>query len=180
LPIKQTLNFRILEFTKYREFIEVILLSFLSFAIPLYLGHPQILVGVIVNALIIRTALTIKGWKILPTVLLPSIGALARGILFGPFTVFLVYFIPFIWLGNLSIAYFSKLLSKKNSIITVFVSSFIKTSIIFIPVLVLVKLSVVPNLFLKSMGLVQLITAVVGSGVAFGITKVEKRFSSEA
>ncbi|PIP14922.1 hypothetical protein COY88_02950 [Candidatus Roizmanbacteria bacterium CG_4_10_14_0_8_um_filter_35_28] len=48
--------------------------------------------------------------KILPVIVLPSLGAILNGVLFGPATIFLYYFLPFIWIGNLILIYsFSQL-----------------------------------------------------------------------
>jgi len=57
-------------------------------------------VGIIVNAVLVFGALHIKKYSLLPLIMLPSLGVLARGAIFGPFTMFLVYMIPLIWVGN--------------------------------------------------------------------------------
>ncbi|MFC1780617.1 hypothetical protein ACFLY9_02895, partial [Patescibacteria group bacterium] len=175
LPVTQTFEIQILKLSKYREFVELLLLSLVTFLIPVFIGHPQVFVGIVVNALIVRTALTMKKWKNLPTILLPSLGALTRGILFGPVTVYLVYLIPFIWFGNLTLTFFTKLLGKSNLLLNIFGASVLKTLAIFLPTLLLVKISVIPDVFLKSMGMMQLITAVVGSTLAQIVTKLEIR-----
>jgi hypothetical protein len=180
LPIQQTFEIRILKLTKYRELIELALLSSLSFLIPVFIGHPQVLVGIVVNALIVRSALTMKRWKNLPTILLPSLGALTRGILFGPFTIYLAYLIPFIWLGNFVLAYFVKLFSKVRlgAILIIVVSSALKASVIFLPTLLLIQTQTIPKMFLQSMGIVQFITALIGSSIAIGITRLELKAQS--
>jgi hypothetical protein len=67
-----------------------------SFALPFLLGHPQLLVGILVNAFLVLGALHMKKYSLLPLIMLPSLGVLARGVVFGPFTMFLVYMIPLI------------------------------------------------------------------------------------
>jgi len=75
--------------------------SILSFFAPFAFGHPQWLVGTIVNACLFLGAVYLPKKYYIPLAVLPSLGVLARGLVFGPFTYFLVYFLPFIWLGNL-------------------------------------------------------------------------------
>lgn len=177
LPIQQTFEVRILELTKYRELFELVLLSSISFLIPVFIGHPQLLVGIVVNALIVRSALTMKRWKNLPTLVLPSLGALTRGILFGPFTSYLLYLILFIWLGNFVLAfytkYFVKLKFKFVLPLTILASSGLKALVIFVPTLLFVNSALIPKMFVSSMGVMQVITAFVGSAIALGITRLE-------
>jgi len=100
-----------------------------SFALPFFLGHPQILVGVLVNAMLVLGALHMKKYSLLPLIMLPSLGVLARGMVFGPFTTFLVYMIPLIRLGNFllvrGIKYFY-LTKSWNRFLALGVSAFIK------------------------------------------------------
>lgn len=178
--IPAVFDIRLLKLTKYRELIEIGVLSLLSFSIPLLIGHPQILVGTVVNALIVRSALSMKSWKNLPAIVLPSLGALARGVLFGPITVYLLYVVPFIWLGNFVIAILTKWLVRKySSFFAVFFAAVCKSVAIFIPTYLFVSASILPKLFLTSMGYVQLITAVVGGTIALILTKVEIYISGQ-
>ena len=82
------------------QYFEMVIYTAVCFFIPLFLGHPQIVVGIVVNAMLIAASLNLKGYKLLPIIIMPSLGVLSRGMLFGPFTIFLVYMIPFIWIGN--------------------------------------------------------------------------------
>ena len=183
IPISEVLKIRVLRLEKYRELIELMLLSSISFFIPVLIGHPQILVGIVVNALIVRSALTMERWKNLPTIFLPCLGALSRGILFGPFTFYLFNLIPFIWLGNFILAYFTKVFSQINVklsfAIQIIVPGILKGIVIFLPTLLLVHYSVIPASFLSSMGLTQFITAIMGSLLAQGVTKKELSYLSK-
>lgn len=175
MSIHQTFEVQYLKLNKWRELLEIFLLSSLSFLIPVFIGHPQLLVGIVVNALIVRSALTMKRWKNLPTTLSPSLGALMRGLLFGPFTIYLLYLIPFIWLGNFVLAYFVKLFSKlKLAVVFLLIfSSALKALVIFLPTLLLIKTRTIPEMFLQSMGPIQFFTALIGSAIALGITRLE-------
>ena len=71
------------------ENVEMVVYSLVCFFTPFFIGHPQIFVGIVVNAALITAALNLKGYRILPVIILPSLGALSRGILFGPLSKFL-------------------------------------------------------------------------------------------
>jgi len=162
------------------ENIHMIFYSFLAFFLPLVLGHPQWLVGIIVNAYLILGATYLKGYKLLPVILLPSIGVMTAGLIFGSYTIFLLYLIPFIWIGNAIYAYSYKHLQfvKMNKIFSVIGASGLKATFLFLSALLLVTLELIPAMFLTAMGILQLVTALVGGVIAVGIIKGrEKTFS---
>ena len=140
---------------EYRqEFFEMFLYTVVSFFLPFFIGHPQIVVGVLVNALLITSALNVKGVKLLPVIIAPALGALTRGMLFGPFTLFLVYMIPFIWIGNAVLVYsfkYFKLDKKLNYWVTLVIGSVSKAAFLFGMAFLLVKLSILSALFLTTM-----------------------------
>jgi hypothetical protein len=130
---------------------------------------------------LILAAINLKGKKLLPVVIFPSLGALAGGYLFGGLTSALVYLIPFIWIGNtilvLSFKYF-KLLKRQNFLITLVIGSVLKTCFLFGITALLVSLSVIPHAFLTAMGLMQLLTALAGGLFAFIAQKTALSFLS--
>jgi hypothetical protein len=166
------------------ENIQLVLLSVIVFFLPFVLGHPQILVGVIVNAMLIVGATYLKGHKMLPLILLPSLGVLTAGILFGTYTIFLLYLIPLIWLGNAVYVYVYKHVSFKeergwrSQILGVGVASILKAGLLFGATFVLVQLSIVPSVFLTAMGVLQLTTALIGGILAVGIVKAREKISA--
>src|SRR3989338_293273 len=105
---------RIYDVSLLEENLQTVLLAALCFFIPFALSHPQLLVGSIVNASLILGATYLKGHKLLPVILLQSIGVLTAGVIFGSFTVFLIYMIPFIWIANAIYAYGYKFLALKR------------------------------------------------------------------
>jgi len=165
--------------------------SILSFFVPFAFGHPQWLVGTIVNACLFLGAVFLPKKYFLPLAVLPSLGVLARGLVFGPFTYFLVYFLPFIWLGNLILILvfrsvyefqlkrdptssnlknaFSKLLEVGSLIGLPALAKFLFLAII---ANIYFKFSVVPALFVQTMGLNQLATALSGGLVAFLVFQI--------
>lgn len=144
-----------------------------SFLIPFLISGPQLLTGTIVNTLLFLFVSQSSSKKILPIVVLPSIGAVLNGILFGKFTVFLLYFLPFIWIGNyVIIQSFSSLLKKNSFFISVLVSSFFKFIVLFSVAYFFTTVKIVPTVFLQLMGLFQLYTALMGGILALGIHKI--------
>jgi hypothetical protein len=155
--------------------------SILSFFVPFTLGHPQWLVGTAVNACLFLGAVYLPKKYFLPLAILPSLGILARGLVFGPFTYFLVYFLPFIWLGNLVlILVFKNLFSRFGYIFSVVAAAGAKFLFLFIIANVYFKFSIIPALFLQSMGFNQLATALVGGLVSFIIFKFYGRLISRS
>ena len=167
--------------TNLHQYLELFIYTTICFFIPLFLSHPQLLVGTVVNALLITAALNLKGYKLLPVIIAPALGAVSRGMLFGPFTVFLLYLLPFIWIGN-SILVFSfkyfKLHKKQNYIITLILGSFLKAGFLFLAAFTLYKLNLIPVIFLTAMGLTQFTTAILGGLTAYGLHESKKKFLS--
>lgn len=150
------------------------LINFLSFAVPFSLGHPQLLVGSIVNACLFLGALFLPQKFIYSIIFLPSLAVLSRGIIFGPFTPFLIFMVPFIWVGNWLLVFgFKRLFNKsQNYWLAAFTVAFLKYLFLYSSALLLFKLKILPKLFLTSMGFLQLITALLGAV----ITSIVKNF----
>ena len=154
-------------------------LSFLSFSIPFSLSHPQWLVGTIVNACLFLAAISLPRKFILPLIIFPSLGVLCRGIIFGPFTMFLVYFLPFIWLGNLVlILVFKKLFSDLNYLFSAFFAAAAKFLFLFIIANIYFKFSLVPKIFLQLMGINQFLTALLGGIISWIIFNFYAKYNS--
>lgn len=138
-------------------------LSLLSFVVPFSLGHPQLLVGTMVNAALFASVVLLQGKFFLPMMILPSLGVLSRGLIFGPLTPFLLYFIPFIWLANLGLVLvFKKTFPSFGYLLSALLASFVKLLILFSFANLFFRFNLVPRLFLTTMGLNQLITACLG------------------
>jgi hypothetical protein len=154
------------------QMIQMLALSALGFLIPFGIGHPQAIVGVLVNAFIIRAALTLPKDKALPVIFTPTLGVLARGLMFGPFTFFVVFMMPFIWAGNYILLWaFSR---KKNFVGTLFLSSAAKAGFLYGSAFMLYSAGIVPELFLTTMGVFQLTTALAGGILVLGELKAEE------
>lgn len=147
-------------------------LSFFSFALPFSLGHPQLLVGTIVNACLFTAALYLPVKFLYALVFFPSLGVLSRGLIFGPLTSFLVLMLPFIWLGNVFLINVFKKLYSLGFIASALLAAILKTAFLFTTAFILVKVKILPQLFLVSMGQLQLVTALLGASLSFIIRQV--------
>ncbi len=190
------------DFSKANEIIQTIIIALLALLVPTFLAqllntifgegsiiasNSQLIVGTIVNTILIVAALNIKGWyKIIPIVTMPSISTILSGYIFKSASVYMVYMIPAIWVGNLLlILAFKYIMIKKEN--NYFVASIIgiiaKVLIIFLSFTTLRAFNIFPEKLVttlsQAMSMTQLITAITGSIIAFGIYKIEKRTKAD-
>jgi hypothetical protein len=166
--------------SNFNEYFEMAIYSTVCFFLPFMLAHPQFLVGTMVNAMLITAALNIKGYKLLPVIILPAIGVLTAGLIFGKATIFLVYLLPFIWAGNAILVYTFKIMNlhmKKNYLFTLATGAALKSGFLFLSALILFKLGAIPALFLTAMGTLQLTTALSGGAAAYMLHYAKKRLT---
>ena len=169
---------------------EMVIYLLMGFLAPLFIGHPQIVVGATVNAILATSALRkISVNKAIALAITPSLGVVMQGILFGNLTKFIIYFIPIIWISN--IIYMTIIRwnvkdnsEKKNTVFITFIkknsqtnklraivgASVVKTALLFGTAFILVMTNVVPKPFLVAMGGIQILTAIIGGSAAIGIT----------
>jgi len=180
--LNQFLNRRMYDTSKAVEYAEFGALTAIAVLIPLLFRHPQLLVGSAVNFMLVMTAINIRGWKrIAPLILFPSISAAVGGYLLGQFTVLLVYLIPFIWMGNAILVFVFKYLyvaKGKNYAITLLVAAALKAGFLFAIASLLIYLSVIPPSFATAMGVMQIITAIIGGAIVFPINIAYRRYFS--
>lgn len=145
-----------------------------SFFVPFFMGQPQWLVGTIVNAGLFLAAIYLPQKYFLPIAIFPSLGVVARGLIFGPFTWFMIYFLPFIWVANFVLVQIFSFLANRNKgyIISAIAGAAAKFTLLFLIANIYFKFSVVPVVFLHTMGLNQLATALSGGLVSFLIYKI--------
>jgi hypothetical protein len=98
--------------------------------------------------------------KTLPSILLPSLIAYSSNILFKGATYFLIFFVPIIFVGNSVYVLLNQYI--KNSFLSILISSVCKSILLYIFAFVFVKEVGLPSMFLSSMGITQLITAIIG------------------
>lgn len=147
----------------------------LSVAIPFFISGPQILTGSVINCLLLLGATRLTKKSLLILAVMPSISALAHNLVFGGQTIFLFYFLPFIWISNLIYIYsFTKMNTITNSWFSLIISAILKTIVLYFVANVFYKLAIAPIIFLSAMGYFQLITAIIGGVIAIQILKLRK------
>jgi len=167
------INIKKYNYSNKHQYIEMVVLSLAAFFIPLFLGHQQLLVGSVVNAFLITAGLHLKTWKILPIIIMPSLGALSAGLIFGPLSKFLLLMIPFIWISNtLLVLTFKKI--KKNYWIRLSIGTALKAGFLFTAAFVLYSFGALPIIFLTAMGILQVYTALIGGVLAFTYEKTSR------
>lgn len=143
----------------------------LGVLVPLCIAGPQIVVGSLVNILIIFYALRFPARSGAIMCMMPSIGAIGNGLLFGTLTPFLIFFIPSIWLGNMALVLTVQKLSHDSLYVRVAVGAMIKTMVVFLMANMLIWSHVVPQSFRMAMGVTQFVTALIGGFLAIRIYK---------
>ncbi|NYZ79340.1 hypothetical protein H0N99_04295 [Candidatus Micrarchaeota archaeon] len=164
-----------------QEYAEMILYAAVAFSLPFILGHEQLLVGSVVNCALVLAALNLRGARLLPVILLPSVGALLAGMVFGPLSVSLVYMLPFIWLGNAILVFAVKELvfsERKNRLAALTAGSLAKTALLSASAFALFFLGLVPAQFIAAFGIIQLATALCGGAAALGVQEVKRMLAA--
>ena len=192
---------RVRDFSKNINIIQTILIFLIALLVPTFLGgiltsifgstsvistNSQLIVGTIVNAALVTSAINLKGWgKILGVVTMPSISTILSGYVFGTASVYMVYMIPAIWLGNFALIYSYKFLmlgKNKHYFLAGVIGIIVKVAIIFGLFNLINVFGVFPEKLVTTlstaMGTTQLITATLGVIVAFIIYKLENKKSN--
>lgn len=144
-----------------------------------FLITQQLILGTLVNALLIKSAIDYNSKKVLTLSIVPSLAVLSSGYVFGSLTYHVIYMLPFIWVGNLVIMVLMRKLfveSKKNYFTSGLIAAVAKTIFLFSIAFVLMTQALVPAVFLTAFGIIQFITAIVGLIVVFVTKTVSKKF----
>jgi hypothetical protein len=161
-----------------QEYVEMFIYAGIAFSLPFLFGHQQLFVGSAVNCMLVLAALNLKGKRLLPVILLPSLGAYTAGMIFGAASTPLLMMIPFIWVGNTIIVMSMKTLTLsmgKNRILSLLVGAGAKAGFLFAAAFALFSFGLVPVIFLTAMGVLQLTTALIGGASALAIQEGKKR-----
>ena len=185
------------DFSKANEITQTVIIGLIAFLVPTFLAqllktifgetsvianNSQLIIGSIVNTALVVSALNLKGWsKIIPIVTMPSISTILSGYVFKSASVYMIYMIPAIWIGNLVLILAFKyimLKNKKNYFLASLIGIICKVAIIFGFFIILKVFNVFPEKLVsnlqKAMSVIQFITATIGCIIAFGIYKFEK------
>ena len=196
--MENTLKQTVRDFSKVSELIQTIIVALLAILVPTFLAklitmifgaesvianNSQIIVGTIVNTALIITALNLKGWsKTVFVVTMPSVSTILSGYVFKSASPLMTYMIPAIWVGNFLLVFSYKYivaLKEKDYFLGALVGIISKVIVIFGFFMILKAFGVFPEKVAvnlqKAMGLIQLITASIGSIIAFVIYKLETK-----
>jgi hypothetical protein len=164
-----------LNFQKYLLLRIDVIICFLGFSIPLLTSQSQLITGTIINSLFFIASERLNKKTLYLLLILPSLGAISHNVLFGPQTIFLFYFLPFIWIGNyLQVNVFS-FAKRQSYFFRILLSALIKYFLLFIMANVYYSAHVVPQLFITSMGIIQFITAGLGGLLAYFVLRALKK-----
>ena len=164
-----------------QEYAEMMLYSLVAFSLPFIMGHEQLLVGSVVNCALVLAALNLRGARLLPVILLPSVGALLAGMLFGPQSASLFYMLPFIWVGNALLVFSMKelvLSRKQNRLAALGAGASAKTVFLFSAASALLFFGLVPAQFILAFGMLQLATALCGGTAALGVQEAKRHLAA--
>lgn len=191
--IKQTVK----DYSKANEFVQTIIVALFALLVPTFLAqfinvlfgetsiiasNSQLIVGSVVNTVLVISALNLKGWtKTLFVVTMPSISTILSGYVFKSASVFMVYMIPAIWIGNIILILSFKyimLAKNKKYFLSAIIGIICKVAIIFGFFMILKAFNIFPEKIVgnlqKAMSITQLITATIGCIIAYTIYKIEK------
>lgn len=195
--MESIINKRVKDFSKNADLIQTIAIFLLALLVPTFLGqliknifgaqsiitkNSQLIVGSIVNTALIMSAINLKGWKkILGVVTMPSISTILSGYVFKSASVYMVYMIPAIWVGNFALVYAYKLImlsKEKHYFLAGIAGIVVKVLVITGGFMLLRAFNIFPAKLVPTlqtaMTTTQLITATIGLIIAFGIYKLEK------
>lgn len=148
-----------------------ILLPVFAFTVPLLFSGPQWITGTIVNCLLFTASERLTKKELYPVLILPSLGAIVHGVLFGPQTIFLYYFLPFIWLGNLLLVSVFSRTKSQTYFIRITLSAILKYLLLQFFAQLYFQAAVVPKLFVSTMGYIQLVTALAGGILSYVVLR---------
>lgn len=173
---------RLLNVSRYAEvfvWAEAFGYATICFLLPFAFSHmqQQLLLGTIVNTAIIMCAVRLKWKHAVPVILMPSLGVLAAGALFGDLTPFLLYLVPFIWAGNTLLVFCFKRFAKKGYAFRALLGAGVKSVFLGAAALALAFFSLIPSALLFPMSALQFATALSGSVAAFIALKAVKLFN---
>ena len=150
------------------------------FLVP-FLSANQLIVGTIVNALLIKSAISVKSKNVYLLSIVPSIAAFSAGFLFGSLTHQVILMLPFIWAGNALLMVITRKFfvnGKKEFFYSNLLAGTIKTAALFLPAIALFTLGLAPTIVLTAFGIMQFATAQAGGAVAIAWNyTVKKTFS---
>lgn len=162
---------------KRGEMAELLALTGTAVALPLVLGFSQVLTGVAVNMALALGAMQLRSWqRIAPLILLPSVSAVAAGVMFGAPVWGLVAMLPAIWAGNAAYAGFLRGKHEARGWFAgLAAAALVKAGVIGAAALILVAAGVLPLGVALAVAPLQILTAVAGGTLAWPAGRLMNR-----
>lgn len=190
------MNQTVRDFSKQMDIFQTVLIFLTALLVPTFLGamlnrvfgaehivatNSQLIIGSIVNTALIMSALNLKGTaKIMGVITMPSIATILGGYVFQTASIYMVYMIPAIWVGNFALVYAYKVLVVKQQKVYWFagmIGIVAKVAIIFGIFSILKIFHIFPDKLVSTlqiaMSTTQAITAMIGAGIAYILYKIE-------
>ena len=186
------------DFSKTSSLVQTIMLALVALVVPAFIqqllkvsplaNNAQYIVGSIVNTALIVAAINLKGWgRIVPIITMPSIATVLSGLIFGPWSMPMVYMIPAIWVGNFLLVFSYKLFFLKlkfNYSLAGVIGIALKVLVIFGFFSILNKVGIIPEkavaTLTAAMGITQIITATIGMFASSAIYEIENKKLNKA
>lgn len=156
-----------------REEFELFAVCSIALFAPMLITQ-QLLLGTVVNAALIFSALRISGMKAYFPAFVPSIVAMLIGLVFGQPAAAAAAMLPFIWLGNAALMLIvRKMRDAYWKAVTAAAAA--KAAILFASSLALVYFAGLPAQILAAFGIMQFITAALGGALAYAAIAIFRK-----
>jgi hypothetical protein len=153
-----------------KEEFELFAFCAVAFLAPMLITQ-QILLGTIVNATLIFSALRISGMKAYLPAFIPSIITMLIGIVLGQPSSAVAAMLPFIWLGNATLMFIVRKM-KDNYWKAILAGAASKTALLVVSSFALVYFVGLPAQMLAVFGIIQFATATLGGIAAYAGTRL--------
>ncbi len=168
---------KVLEKLRAKEIVWFVGLMAVAVVVPHYI-HNQFVTGPIVNAVLFIAVMTIGAGNAILIGLFPSVVALISGLLLAP----LAPMIPFIMISNAILIVVFSSLRKTNYWAGVLGGTLFKYAFLYLTSTIVIGLISNHNIALKAaatmMAWPQIITALIGGVMAFGVLKLNEKGST--
>jgi hypothetical protein len=142
-----------------------------AFLLPIIIGQ-QLVLGTLVNALLIVSALRIKSQYAYVPAFIPSIAAVAAGAVFGMPSQAIAAMVPFIWGGNVALMFIVRRISGFGKALPL--AAIAKAALLFLSSFALASFGAFPVSAVQSFGMIQLATALMGGALAYAALNAKR------
>jgi hypothetical protein len=152
-----------------KEEFELFAFCSVAFLAPMLITQQAIL-GTIVNAMLVLSALRISGTKAYAPAFIPSIIAMLIGVVLGQPSGAVAAMLPFIWLGNATLMFVVRKINN-NYWKALLAGAASKAALLIVSSFALVYFLGLPAQMLAAFGMIQFLTALLGGTLAYSIIR---------